>query len=337
MTPSPPRAGSGPRPPSSAGGLDGGDDADDVALGVALPEQVGAQVLDADGAGSRCLDGFAPSLRNALGIAAPQRAKPLADGGGGHGIPLVQVPGEGRGEGFLPAAEGDGTIQGGQGARHRVSVGTYVRPKHKPDLSYPQVPVKGGHKQGLATLSPMGNNQLKPDAFEFKARLKLALDRIPDCPPEGVRSGRGSWLAALFDVSQTTARAWREGEYMPSPDRVRVLAEKAVVSYDWLYFGLGNMTDSAPGTAAVLPFRSDDKAAQPVRRESMKLALKLTAEARGLGAQFTPDQQSEVVSLLYELLEDGMAEADVLKVARAQVSRLHEGEKDGQTREGDKA
>lgn len=58
-----------------------------------------------------------------------------------------------------------------------------------------------------------------------------------------------------------------------------------------------------------------DGASQPLRRDDLKMALQLAAEALG-DKVLPPDKHAELVTLIYELLEDGLPEAKVLRFAR---------------------
>jgi len=159
----------------------------------------------------------------------------------------------------------------------------------------------------------MGNNQPTPDAFEFAKRLHECLDAMPDVPARTER-GRGAWLATALKVSQPTAHSWLKGDFMPKPERVRAIAAKANVSYDWLYFGEGAPTDQAPSESPS-PKPAPD-ASQSVRRSTLTLALQLAAEALGSDLYLPPAQHAEFVILLCDLIEDGLPEAQVLQVAR---------------------
>lgn len=66
----------------------------------------------------------------------------------------------------------------------------------------------------------------------------------------------------------------------------------------------GHMADQPAGTS------------QPVRREDLMMAVQLANEALG-NRVLPPDKYAELVTLLYELLEEGLPNAKVLHFARA--------------------
>lgn len=160
----------------------------------------------------------------------------------------------------------------------------------------------------------MGNNQPKPDAFEFAKRLHMALDRIHGCPPKGPRTGRGAWLVSQFKVSEVTASGWLNGRYVPGPTRAQKIADKAGVPFEWLYFGAGEMAGS--GSSLPVNAGSDVGQASPgVRPDTLMVAIQESALALK-GKHPTPEQHARLITLLYELIEDGMPLAQVKQVAR---------------------
>lgn len=73
------------------------------------------------------------------------------------------------------------------------------------------------------------------------------------------------------------------------------------------------IADFAGGYAAKT---APDKASQGMRRDVLKIALQLASEALG-EKELPPAKHAELVTLIYELLEEGLPEAKVLRFARA--------------------
>lgn len=61
---------------------------------------------------------------------------------------------------------------------------------------------------------------------------------------------------------------------------------------------------------------ASDGGSQPLRRDDLMMALQLTAEALD-GRVLPPEKHAELITLIYELLEEGLPEAKVLRFARA--------------------
>jgi hypothetical protein len=167
----------------------------------------------------------------------------------------------------------------------------------------------------------MGNNQPSPDAYEFAQRLHTALDRIQECPSRNER-GRGAWLHRWLRVSEVNANAWLNGKFKPVGERVKTIAARAGVSYDWLYFGRGNMTHSDANEAA--PYLMGDRSgpSHAVRDGNLSIAFRLAAEALGRDLYLPPAQYAELGTLLFDLLNRGLSEADVLHIARRTAAAL---------------
>jgi hypothetical protein len=131
-------------------------------------------------------------------------------------------------------------------------------------------------------------------------RLASAIDQIGSNPTR---------LALKIGTTQATLSNWIN-------DRVQVEHAKAAVLLrlcdeldvlpKWLLFGQGPRTAEQPAPS------------QPVKQETLKLALQLVDETLApQGLSLSPPKRAEVVSLVYELLEEGMPEAKVLRFARA--------------------
>ena len=81
----------------------------------------------------------------------------------------------------------------------------------------------------------MPTHPLNHDPMDFAIRLK---DAMSDAG-HNTGHGAGSFLARRYKSSAVTANAWLNGDHMPSPDRVRKIADDYGVRFEWLYFGEG--------------------------------------------------------------------------------------------------
>lgn len=119
-------------------------------------------------------------------------------------------------------------------------------------------------------------------------------------------------LAERVGTTEATVSNWLN-------DKVQVEHVKAAlllrisnclsIRADWLLFGEGPRTELYP---------TPGEASQSVKHETLTIALQLAGEVldqKGLG--LPPKKRAEVVSLIYDLLEEGMPEAKVLRFARA--------------------
>jgi hypothetical protein len=88
------------------------------------------------------------------------------------------------------------------------------------------------------------------------------------------------------------------------------LCKAAGVRLEWLATGEGEML--------VLPTTShtQEPASQAVRQQTLTIALQLASEALGK-KELPAAKHAELVSLIYELLDEGLPEAKVLRFARA--------------------
>ncbi|MFC5525261.1 helix-turn-helix domain-containing protein [Rhodanobacter ginsengisoli] len=98
------------------------------------------------------------------------------------------------------------------------------------------------------------------------------------------------------------------------------LAKLAVVKgvrLDWLATGEGDMYVARPNRVEEPPGKwASDEPSQPLRRDDLKIALQLATEALG-EKELPPGKHAELVTLIYELLVEGLPEAKVLRFARA--------------------
>lgn len=176
----------------------------------------------------------------------------------------------------------------------------------------------------MGTLTRMGNNQPKPDAFEFAQRLNTVLDGVRDCP--AMKDGRGKWVAKRYKVSQPSAHAWLHGRNAPTAPRAQVIAKDLGVRFEWLYFGEGQPATTTAdegtvkvGTTATENLSQSAVASQFVRRSDVSLAIRLAAEA--LGDKFLPPgRYAELILLFCDLLQSGLSEARVLAFGRQALS-----------------
>lgn len=306
---------------SSLGGPDRRDETDDVAVAVAVPLQVRPQVLDACLPARDGFDGFAPVLRDAAGIALGQGLAPAgnrrglhADGSGKAELPALGLE---KVAGGIEGVEGVGHVAGasaGFGAdirRHRINpsianFGDSVIPaQRRPNI--PCMRVRIG----------------KPDLAAFGKRLNELLDQ-KGAPP--LARGRGEWAAKRYRASTASAWAWLHGKSIPARERARSMADDLGVSYEYLIFGdlepISGSPSSLPDEGRLhSPFTS-----LVLRKESLTVAIQMAAEAL-VGLKPTPAQHAEYVALLYELIEDGMPEAQVLHFARRGASAFTGGKR----------
>lgn len=176
----------------------------------------------------------------------------------------------------------------------------------------------------------MGNHQPKPDAEEFAARLNEVLDAMG---VPGIKNGRAVWLARKYEVSKPTASGWIGGHYLPIPDRVRSMAAAGGVSFDWLYFGKG---DKGGKVVVREPLPLPYVASQPMRDPQLTIALRLAADAIGRDLYLAPEEHTDLVMTLLDMLGEGLPEAKVLPIARRLAARLAHGGSDGNAGKGDK-
>jgi phage repressor protein C with HTH and peptisase S24 domain len=115
--------------------------------------------------------------------------------------------------------------------------------------------------------------------------------------------------AAIARRSTDMLNKYERGASEPPFVAMAALCKAAAVRMEWLATGEGEMHDTAAKPAS-------DSASQPVRHETLTMALQLAAEALG-EKELPPAKHAELVALIYELLEEGLPEAKVLRFARA--------------------
>lgn len=155
-------------------------------------------------------------------------------------------------------------------------------------------------------------------------------------------------LARKGGSSETAVRKWIDGAE-PARDRCLALAKGTGASLMWLLGGVppmwaADMSEAERDTQTIVLGEPDDyavkeavrrrdagirgfvagvvadsashRASQPLRRDDLKMALQLATEALD-GKVLPPAKHAELVTLIYELLEEGLPEAKVLRFARA--------------------
>lgn len=160
----------------------------------------------------------------------------------------------------------------------------------------------------------MTNNKLKSGTYEESDAMSGASDSRP-IPAVGIGRrisdaatlvGTRKSAHSVMGVSSAALQRYIKGENMPPFDAVARLCVEAGVRMEWLATG-----DEPMRTAET----ASDGGSQPLRRDDLKMALQLATEALG-DRVLPPDKHAELVTLIYELLEEGLPEAKVLRFAR---------------------
>lgn len=119
--------------------------------------------------------------------------------------------------------------------------------------------------------------------------------------------GTRTSAAEVAGVSVDSLQRYFREENMLAFDVAARMCLAAKVRMEWLATGHGEMHE-APETAP-------DQASQAVRREDLMMAMQLASEALG-NKVLPPADHAELVSLLYELLVEGLPQATVLRFAK---------------------
>jgi hypothetical protein len=106
---------------------------------------------------------------------------------------------------------------------------------------------------------------------------------------------------------------YERGTSEPPFVAMAALCKAASVRMEWLATGEGEMRTYTRGLRDE-PARYEPS--QAVRHEDLTMALQLASEALG-EKTLPPAKHAELVGLIYELLEEGLPEATVLRFARA--------------------
>lgn len=122
-------------------------------------------------------------------------------------------------------------------------------------------------------------------------------------------------LAERAGVSAVTVGNWQNDRVQPEQVKAVMLltfARILRVRPEWLLLGEGARLATARPTA------DDLAASQPVKLPVLTSALQLVTETLlERRVALPPEKQAELVGLVYELLDEGMPEAKVLRFARA--------------------
>ncbi len=129
-------------------------------------------------------------------------------------------------------------------------------------------------------------------------RLSAVLDEI----------GTRRKAAEVANRSTDQLAKYEKGLTEPPFTAIASLCLAAGVRMEWLATGIGEMRGN-PWDAA------GEGASQAVRLQDLTVALQLAAEALG-EKELPPGKHAALVSLIYELLVDGLPEAKVLRFAR---------------------
>jgi transcriptional regulator with XRE-family HTH domain len=117
-------------------------------------------------------------------------------------------------------------------------------------------------------------------------------------------------LAQIVGTTEATVSNWLNDKVQPDHVKAIVLlkiAEALSVSPGWLLTGKGARSSS-----------SEAGLSHPLKLEVLTVALELADQSlRERGLELPPPKRAELTALLYELLDEGMPQAKVLRFARA--------------------
>lgn len=129
-------------------------------------------------------------------------------------------------------------------------------------------------------------------------------------------------MAEALGIAQRTYASYERDERIPDAEVLARLVD-AGWNVNWLLTGEGpeRLPEFAdPDTAAGRASAPPQPGLVGVRVESLRLALQLADEALA-GRTLDSAHKAELVSLIYELLEEGLPEAKVLRFAHAASGR----------------
>ena len=123
--------------------------------------------------------------------------------------------------------------------------------------------------------------------------------------------GTRAAAALAAGISAAALQRYIREENTPPFDVVARLCSAAGGRMEWIASGAGAKLakDETPVSTV----------SQTLRREDLTMALQLAAEALE-DKSLSPPKHAELVTLIYELLEEGLPEAKVLRFARAASS-----------------
>lgn len=129
--------------------------------------------------------------------------------------------------------------------------------------------------------------------------------------------GGRPFAAHVMRVSPATLQRYVSEKNMPPFDVAARLCRAAKARMEWLATGEGDMYEPPQMVREPTPEwpRYGDDASHPVRRTELTVALQLAAEALG-EKELPAGKHAALVSLIYELLVEGLPEAKVLRFAR---------------------
>jgi transcriptional regulator with XRE-family HTH domain len=121
--------------------------------------------------------------------------------------------------------------------------------------------------------------------------------------------------AAVAGMSTDQLARYEKGGTPSFPPLAKLAVVKGV-RLEWLATGSGDMYFKPPRVEEEPAQWALDNPSQPVRRQELTVALQLAAEALG-EKELPPAKHAELVTLIYELLMEGLPEAKVLRFARS--------------------
>jgi len=127
--------------------------------------------------------------------------------------------------------------------------------------------------------------------------------------------GGRPFAAHVMRVSPATLQRYVSEKNMPPFDVAARLCRAAKARMEWLATGEGEMYEPPQMVRDEGFAYGPDEASHPVRRIELTVALQLAAEALG-EKELPAGKHAALVSLIYELLVEGLPEAKVLRFAR---------------------
>ena len=118
--------------------------------------------------------------------------------------------------------------------------------------------------------------------------------------------------SAVLNISAATLQRYVSEENMPPFDVAARLCAAAGVRMEWLAF------DQLPMLQKDDQKTAQQSGSQPVRYDVLRVALRL-AEELAEGKVLSTEDRAELVGLIYEMHEEGLPEAKILRFARAAV------------------
>lgn len=161
--------------------------------------------------------------------------------------------------------------------------------KARKNNELPETLTPNGDEQGFVIVQAKNNDP-------FRERMRALVEAL----------GSIAEIARKCGLPESTVKKWVDGLSDPSRERCLILARGTGVSLLWLVAGEGPMWASETAVQS----RSHEQ-----RLETLRLALQLAAEALE-GKHLPPEKFAELVSLIYEGLEEGLPQAQILRFAR---------------------